>query len=235
MSRLTWDERNYETGLDRGVFYPKNSPGESWNGLVNVRASHAYPDGSSRYIDGVRIASNNRRGQFSGTIEAFTYPDSFFEDPLFQRLQKRFGMSYRVDNKIHLVYNVLIQSPSHTTEQLETEPFSWDFTTTPMSVPGERMSSHLIVDEQKAYAWTITQLENLLYGSDEGGARLPSPEEVLAIFDVNSILKVTDNGDGTFTIDGPDDAVIDNGDGTFSVTWPSVVIIDSNEYSISSL
>lgn len=235
MSRLSWDLRNYQSGLDRGVFYPKNSPGESWNGLVRVLESHVYPEGQVRYMDGVKYGTNRRLGEFSGTIEAFTYPDSFYEDVLSQRRQRGFGLSYRVGSKIHLVYNILIQAPSHTTRQLDTEPFSWNFTTMGMPIPGSRMSAHLIVDTEKAYSWTIVQFENLLYGSDSMDARLPSPQEVLDIFEVNSIVRITDHGDGTFSIEGPDEVVVDNGDGTFEVNWPSVVILDANEYSISSL
>lgn len=235
MSRLRWDSRNYESGLDRGVFYPKNAPGESWNGLVSVRESSPYPDDQFRYIDGVKSYTNRRLGEFSGTIETFTYPNSFFDDPLIQRLKKRFDLSYRVQNKIHLVYNVLIQSPSHITQQLDTDPFSWNFTTMAMSVPGERMSAHLIVDESKAYSWTIVALEDLLYGSESGGAHLPSPEEVLAIFDVNSILKVTNHGDGSFTVEGPDETIQMLDATTFEITWPSAVYIDAVSYTLSSL
>jgi hypothetical protein len=199
-----------------------------------VDVTHSYPEGQSRYIDGVKTSTNRRKGDFSGTISAFTYPESFYEDVLSQRRQQGFGLSYRVGNEIHLVYNILIQPASKTTQQLETEPFVWDFTTKAMLL-GDRMTAHLIIDTGKAYSWTIAALEDLLYGSESADAHLPFPEEVLAIFDVNSILKVTDHGDGSFTLEGPDEAVIDNGDGTFEIIWPSVVIIDANEYRVSSL
>lgn len=235
MTRLSWTSREYDSGLSYGVFYPQNTPGESWTGLVSVQEAEPYSENQVRYVDGQKMYVGGRRGEFSGTIEAFTYPSSFFDDPLTQRLKKRFGLSYRVSDKIHLVYNILIKSPSHTTQQLDTDPFSWDFTTLAIPIPGNRMSAHLIIDERKAYSWTLTQLEDILYGSDTADARLPSPEEVLAIFDDNSILKVIDHGDGSFTVEGPDEAIQMLDSTTFEITWPSAVYIDTETYSISSL
>jgi hypothetical protein len=66
-------------------------------------------------------------------------------------------------------------------------------------------------------------------------ARLPDPQEIFDIFEANSILRVVDNGDGTFTVTGPDDAITMLDDTTFEIDWPSVVVIDSNTYEISSL
>lgn len=235
MSRLVWDERDYEAGLERGVIYPLTGVGEAWNGLVSVQDSLSDSDEETRYIDGVKTRRRRRVGEFSGTIEAFTYPDSFFEDVLTQRRQKGFGLSYRVGDKIHLVYNILVGPTTLNSQQLDTEPFSWDFTSLPVSVPGVRMSAHLVVDASKAYSWTIASLEDILYGSESTTPRLPLPEEVLNIFDINSILKVTNNGDGSFTVEGPDDVIQMLDPTTFQITWPSAVYINGESYTLSSL
>lgn len=234
ISRLTWDDRDYEAGLERGVFYPRNGPGEAWNGLTSVQES-SDEDEQVRYIDGIKSRRHRRMGEFSGTIEAFTYPDSFFENVLTQRRQQGFGLSYRVKDKIHLVYNILVGPTSFDARYLDTEPFSWSFTTAPVQVPGARLSSHLVIDTVKAYPATVAALEDLLYGSDSISPQLPSPEEVLNVFDINSILKVTDNGDGSFTVEGPDDVIQMLDPTTFQITWPSAVYIDEDSYSISSL
>lgn len=235
MARLVWDERDYDTGLDRGVFYPPRGIGEAWNGLTSVQESPSDTDERTVYIDGIKAKRTQRVGEFSGSIEAFTYPHSFFEDVLSQRRQKGFGLTYRVKDKIHLVYNVLAGPSSFNYQQSDSEPFSWSFTTMPIPVPGARMSAHLIVDATKAYSWTVTSLEDVLYGTESTTPRLPLPEEVLNIFDINSILKVTDNGDGSFTVEGPDDVIQMLDPTTFQITWPSAVYIDGESYTLTSL
>lgn len=224
MARLVWDGRNYDTGLDRGVLYPTASPGVPWNGLTSVQDSPS-SDIQVRYLDGVKTY-RQLQTTFAGTIEAFTYPEP---------LPKTFGMSYRVKDKIHIVYNVTLGPANINYRQLDTDPFSWSFSTKPVPVPGAKISSHLIVDGAKAYSWTLSALEDILYGSDANHPRLPLPDEVLNVFDINSILKVTDHGDGTFTVDGPDDVVIMLDATTFQITWPSAVYIDEDTYTISSL
>lgn len=235
MTRLTWDQdRLYEIGLDRGVFYPPVGPGEAWNGLISVKESEESGI-SSRYIDGVKTHQRRNKGYFSGSIQAYTYPDSFYDHILLQRRSVNFGLSYRTNNKIHLVYNVLLSPTQQAHTQKEPGIFDWDFSTLPISMPDNTRSSHIVIDTNVAYSSTIEDLENLIYGHDAENARLPSPQEVLDVFEDNSILKVTDHGDGTFTVEGPDEAIIMLDSTTFQITWPSAVYIDSTSYTIHSL
>lgn len=239
MAKLSWDgNRNYESGLDRGVFYPKDGPGEVWNGLVSVTEN---PDSDSkiRYIDGVKTNQRRRSSDFSGTIEAYSHPESFYENVLAQSRSKNFGLSYRVKTrdayKLHLVYNVLVLPTAFSYKQFETDTFSWVFETKPLVFPAARASAHFVIDTGLAYDWTVLALEDILYGSEEEAARLPTPQEVLDIFEDNSILQVTDNGDGTFTVVGPDSAIEMLDSTTFQITWPSAIFIDAVSYNISSL
>ena len=237
---MTWDRsREYEIGLDRGVLYPQDGPAESWNGLISVVETPSDDSLQSRHIDGVKTSSRRRTGGFSGTIEAFTYPPSL-DDHIFSRDRlKSFGLSYRVPTqtryKIHLVYNVRFSPEGILRKQSETASFSWNFTTKPVSVPEAKASAHLIVDTDKAYSWTVSSLEDLLYGNESGAPRLPSPAEVFEVFEENSILRVIDNGDGTFTVDGPDSAIQMLDLTTFQIDWPSAIYIDASTYKISSL
>lgn len=240
MTKLTWtDERVYEHGIDRGVFYPPVGPGEAWNGLISVQETPEDFGVNFRYIDGVKVAMNRRPGEFSGIIQAFTYPDSFFEDILTQRRARVFGMSYRVtggDNyRIHLVYNLVVQPSQAKYEQKEATNFSWPFTTSPVTTPGAKKTAHLIVDTRLAYSWTLQAIEDILYGTDGEDSRLPTPQEVWDIVEENSIVIVTDHGDGTFTVTGPDDVILDLGSNEFEITWPSVINISADNYQISSL
>lgn len=229
----------YELGVDRGVFYLPGRAGEPWNGLSNVLEDPVGVDGEARYIDGVKHFFRNRVGSFSGKIQAFTYPDSFYDHILVKRIPPLFGFSYRISEgdhyKIHLVYNLTISPEGISRKTFDIDAFVWDFTTRPVPVPGSRVSAHLVIDSSIAYPSTMQQLEDILYGSDVASARLPLPEEILDIFEENAIVKVIDHGDGTFTITGPDSAVYMTGPTSWEVNWPSAVWIDEDTYTVSSL
>jgi hypothetical protein len=242
--RIAWDtgERVYTSGISQGVMYPGNSPGVAWNGLVSVTESAdndratGYTDGRAYHIQGIS------RG-FSGIISAFTYPDEL--EPFISQVYGKsaaaqhhiFGLSYRTNREVHLVYNVLLSrnTKEYRSPSPEEEPVSleWDFTTTPVKIPGGKPSSHIVI--MVADTQAFADLETLIYGDDENEPLLPLPEDVIAIFESYATLKVTDNGDGTFTVTGPDEAITIIDSTTFRIDWPSVVPVDDTTYRISSL
>lgn len=242
MTRLVWDridEREYEAGLDRGVFYPLNGPGHSWNGLVSVEESPSEADPSTRYFDGKKLPARNRRGEFAGTIQAYTYPTISSSGLVTPHRRSLFSLSYRVQTdrgyKIHLVYNVLATPSERNYRYESTDPFSWEFSTRGMPGPGGIIVSHLVIDSSEAYPETMTALEDVLYGNDAGSPRLPTPDEVFDIFEENSILQIIDHGDGTWTAIGPDDVITMLDPTTFQIDWPSAVMISVDSYTIESL
>jgi hypothetical protein len=246
MTRLSWGnaiERIYEAGVDRGVLYPFGRGGIPWNGLVSVKESTSEFDVSANYVDGLKYQRRHTPGSYAATIEALTYPDEFEE-------QKPFGFSYRtmIGNavagsdygyRLHLVYNALAAPADKDFSSLDGDSsettFSWDITTRPIQIEGHGPSAHLIVDTTKAYSWTVKAFEDLIYGTEASQARLPSPQEVLDLFDANSVLKITNHGDGTWTAEGPDDLVQMVSATEFRIDWPSVVFLDNDTYQISSL
>ena len=239
ITRLVWGPNTeYEAGADRGVFYPKTGSGEVWNGLTSVVESPSSSDEGNRYLDGVKSRHRRNLGFLDGTIEAISYPNSFYSDILVQKRAKPFGMSYRTKTadsyKIHLVYNVLV-SPSAYVHRTSVETYSWSFTSLPVDIPYAVKSAHLIIEAKTAYSWTIAALEDVLYGTDEAEASLPLPTEIFDIFEANSILQIIDNGDGTWTAIGPDDVITMLDSTTFQIDWPSAVYIDANSYTIHSL
>jgi hypothetical protein len=202
--------------------------------LSSVKETDSGSDIQTRYLDGVKTLQRRRKGDFSGSVEAYTYPEL-----LEQRRLKSFGFSYRVTtgkgSKIHLIYNAQFSPGEVAHKQSEVDLISWDFVTKAIPIPDVAMSAHLIVDADLAYPETVAALEDILYGSDALTARLPSPEEVLEVFEEHSILRVIDHGDGTFTITGPDSAIQMLSSTTWQITWPSAIYIDAVTYSISSL
>lgn len=243
ISRLTWDQEDaYEIGVDRGVFYPPVGPGESWSGLISVKEAPTGQE-STFWIDGAKSNRKNTRGEFSGSLSSFSYPSSFYDYILIPRRVKPFGLSYRVltegTYKLHLVYNVIFAPSAREYQQDAAVLYSWDFTALPVEVQGgwdtTFRTAHLVVSGDIAYSSAISDLEDVLYGTDSTDPYLPTPSEVLAIFEANSILQIIDNGDGTWTAIGPDDAITMLDPITFQIDWPSAVYIDANTYSIHSL
>lgn len=239
IARLTWNARDYDLGVDRGVLYPPSGIGEAWNGLISITEAPVESTNRARYQDGIRIHNRQSSGYFAGTINAFSYPPSFYDDILVQSRPKTFGMTYRTTNKthhkIHLVYNVLLAPSQYVHQQSLIESYSWSFTTFPIDIPGAKRSSHLVVQTSIAYPWTVSALEDILYGTEGENPRLPTPQEVFDIFESNSILQIIDHGDGTWSAIGPDDVIQMLDIHTFQIDWPSAVFIDADSYTISSL
>lgn len=211
MTRISWNstgERTFETGVDRGVFYPLLGEGVAWNGLIAVREAVSGGEAEPYYHDGVKYMNRSSPEEFEGSIEAFTYPDEFavcdgtvtLVDGLQVTQQRRhpFDLTYRtlvgndVDStnhgyKIHFVYNVLAEPTEreYDTEDdtIDAMTFSWDFTTTPIVVDTvHRPASHFIVNTTTADPAKITELEDILYGTVDDSARMIRPEELIELF-----------------------------------------------------
>lgn len=261
MSRLTWGapgSRFYETGVDRGVLYVTGLPGVAWTGLTSVEISPSGGGVKSYYLDGNKYLMVSATEEFGATINAFTYPEEFglcdgTSQPrtglrLTQQRRKSFGFSYRtmVGNdlsgdagyKIHIVYNALAepssQSYSSMSEDVDPVEFAWTITTRPPSVAGYKHTSHIEIDSRTTDHNVLEAIEEVLYGNDENLPRLPSFAELLTIFDDLYVFIVTDNGDQTFTIEGPDEAITALPDIYLQFNWPTVVELDENTYTISS-
>lgn len=204
-------ERQYENGVDRGVLYLfKNGAygnGTVWNGLTAVNESPSGAEASALYADNIKYLNLMSAEEFGASIEAYMYPDEFAEcdgsaeiaPGVYAGQQKRcmFGFSYRtklgndVDGgdfgyKLHLLYGCLA-SPSekgYATENDSPEAItlSWEISTTPVEVPGLKPTSCVTIDSTKVDAEKLAALEAILYGSDDGEARLPLPKELATIF-----------------------------------------------------
>ena len=212
-------ERLFEAGVDRGVLYIPNNgiydTGYSWNGLTAVTETPTGAEATAQYADNIKYLNLISAEDFGGTIEAFTYPAAFAQCDgtaypqagvaIGQQARKSFGFSFRTrlgndtngtDNgyKLHLVYGALAAPSEKAYNTINDSPeamtFSWEFTTTPVSVTGLKPTAILTVDSTKVSASALTTLENFLYGTAATSARLPLPDEVIAIF-AGSIAKVT--------------------------------------------
>lgn len=259
MSRLVWgepDKRLYETGIDRGVFYPVEGVGVPWNGLIAVSEAPSGGDIIQNYFDGTKFRQQRQSDSYSAKLSAYTYPREFEPyDGLdvvghAQQRRKMFNLSYRTTigdgngtkdhHLIHLVYNAVVSPTTNGFSSMgsgvQTAVFEWQLETVPEILPTGEVSAHLIINTAIAYPWAISAFEDILYGSANTEPRFPSITEVLNLFEDASILRITDNGDGTFTADGPDEIVKPVGADLWEIgPWPSVVQIDTNTYRLTSL
>jgi hypothetical protein len=265
MPRISWDdpgERFYEAGLDRGVLYVDNQPGVPWNGLISVTEKPSGGTATAYYIDGEKYLNVASPEEFSGSISAFTYPDEFegcdgtvaadFGLYVTNQPRKPFSFAYRtaVGNdeaganlayKLHLIYNALATPSQRANNTLTDSPspvnFSWDFTTNPPGMPGFKPSAHVIIDTRIAHPGSVSDVENILYGTDTDAARIPMLDELIAIFELNATLRITYHGDGTWTaITSDDDTTIITmlDANTFQIAWDSAVVTGPDTYTLSS-
>ena len=265
MAELIWGElsnRVYETGIDRGVLYVDDNPGVPWDGLISLDQEPTGGAIREFYLDGEKIMSLSKDTDFKAKLTAYSSPPefdlcdgmAFLRNGLFSTMQPRkpFGLAYRttVGNgtdgddfgyKIHLIYNCMAVPSNQSFKSKGDKPnltnFTWDISTKPEVVPGSKKTAHLVIDSTKAYDWAISSIEQILYGTADQDPRLPLPTEVVQIFEDNSILQITDNGDGTWTAAGPDAVVSMVNPDEFQISWPSVIFTDVDQtiYNVTSL
>lgn len=261
MARMEWNvagSRFYEAGVDRGVLYIGEDPGVPWIGLISVEEEISGGEATPYYIDGAKYLNLSASEEFQATITAYTYPVEFSQCDgtervrpglLFsQQKRKSFGFSYRtrVGNdiggtdhayKIHLIYEALAtpstRSTSSFADSIEASDFSWGLTTKPPSVSGYAPTSHVVVDSRYTHPDTLADIEDILYGTESTVPRLLSAEELIEIFDTPVVWSVTDNGDGTFLVAGPNENVADIGLDSFQLDHPSVEIVDEDSFTIT--
>lgn len=211
MTRLNWNtagQRFFEAGLDRGVLYVGDAPGVPWMGLTSVTEKTLGVTIRPRYLDGIKITNGHTLGEAGATIEAYTYPSEFEAcdgtkvvrhglRAAHQR-RKKFSMAYRtrVGNdlkgvelayKIHLLYNGLAEPADKQSETLSEDTdafnFSWEVTTQPVLVEGLAPSAHFTIDSRDTPQLLLEAIEDILYGTENTAPRIPSPGELVFMFD----------------------------------------------------
>ena len=207
-------KRLYETGVKMGVLYPIQegglySKGVAWNGLITVTESPSGAEATALYADDIKYLNLLSNEEFGATIEAYTYPDEFAECDgsaslatgvmIGQQKRKTFGLCYRTalgndvegndyGYKLHLVYGCLAAPSEKGFSTINDSPeaitFSWEVSTTPVSVTGFKPTSQITIDSTKVNAEKLSALEDILYGKagdESNGPRLPLPNEVATL------------------------------------------------------
>ncbi len=211
-------ERLYETGVKQCVLYlPTNgvyNKGVAWNGITAVNENPSGAEATALYADDSKYLNLYSVEEFGATVEAYTYPDEFAECDgsaeiakgvmVGQQTRKTFGLCYRttigndVDGndhgyKLHIIYGAMA-SPSEKpystiNDSPEAMTFSWELTTTPVTVTGKKPTASIVIDSTKCDPQKLAALEAILYGKDatseqaNDGAdpRLPLPDEIATL------------------------------------------------------
>lgn len=204
-------ERLYETGVKNGVLYSVDaagaySKGVAWNGLTAVNENPSGAEPNPLYADDIKYLSLMSAEEFGATVEAYTYPDEFAECDgsaeiakgviIGQQDRKKFGLCYRTTlgndvkgtdygYKLHLVYGAQAAPSDKNFETINDNPdaitFSWELSTTPVSVEGHKPTATITIDSTKVDSTKLKALEDILYGTDENEARLPLPDEIATL------------------------------------------------------
>lgn len=202
-------KRFYETGVSKGVVYPQSNgtypKGYAWNGLTAVTESPSGAEPTPLYADNIKYLNLLSTEEFAATVEAYTYPDEFAECDgsaslakgavIGQQSRKTFGLCYQTKlgndtdgdkhgYKIHIIYGCLAAPSEKAYATVNDSPeaitFSWEVSTTPVSVEGMEPTATVVIDSTKADPEKLKALEKILYGDETGdGPRLPLPSEII--------------------------------------------------------
>ena len=211
---IVWDnpeDRLYETGVDHGVLYRRDSTGAystgvPWNGLTAINENPSGADATKLWADNIKYLTLRTAEEYGYTIEAYTYPDEWMECDgsasiatgafIGQQERKTFGLSYRTligddiehndhGYKLHLVYGSSASPSGKNYQTVNDSPeaitFSWECDTTPVPVTGHKPTATVVIDSTKCDATKLAALEEILYGKDSTAPRLPLPDEVASI------------------------------------------------------
>jgi hypothetical protein len=211
------------------------------------------------YFDGDKIYDNIFYDDYSATLNVLTYPDEFLPfdgvaaigKGLFAEDQKpsRFSLSYRTrvgddlkgaesGYKIHLVYNLtaIPDATSYSTISGDADPieFSWDVSGIPEVISGYNATAHAILDTRKVNKYLLSDLYDIIYGTDTVAPRLPGLNELTNLVASWNLITITDNGDDTWTATGPDEYFSTLADGSFQITGVDATYLDADTYTVST-
>lgn len=203
-------ERYYETGVDKVALYVQENgtypKGVAWNGVTAITESPSGAEPTPLYADNIKYLNLISAEELALSIEAYQSPEEFdvcdgTASPVAglnigQQDRKTFGLAYRtlIGNDtdgnnhgyaLHLVYGCLAapSEKAHNTvnDSPEATTLSWEVSTTPVAVTGFKPTSSLEINSTKVDKDKLAALEAMLFGSAEGEASLPLPDEVITM------------------------------------------------------
>lgn len=202
-------ERFYQAGVSKVVFYPQTvsgyGDGEAWNGVTGIQDTPSGGEYSPFWADNMKYANVQSAEEYGASVTCYYFPHGFLVCNGFAELvpgvrigqqpRKGFGLCYRteigndVDESIgyelHLIYGAKA-SPSEEdnntkNDSPELKEMTFELSTTPIQVTGHKPTSSLIISSLDVSAAKMAELEDLLYGTANTAATLPTPDEIAAL------------------------------------------------------
>lgn len=230
---ITWDTNGIASGVDRCVLY-SGGIATAWSGVTSIYEKPGAPDVLVYYLDGIKHQQRVFEDTYEAELSAFTYPD------VVDRIGP-FNLTYRTlfdgGYELHMVYGVMFlqKDVGYPSEDETSDPidFKWDVLP---AITRVSKSLHLKVNTFDTDPYFVSQLEDVLYGTDSTDASLPSVEELESMFEEFwKIVHVVANEDGSIEITAPDEIWTNNPDGTVDIDALSVIYDeDGDVFTIGS-
>jgi hypothetical protein len=260
MPKINWDllgDKAYESGLDHGVLYLPDGSAVPWNGLTSV-SENLNRSTEPVFLDGSKISDIVSLGTFSASLSAVTYPNELdlLEGAiplrngvyLEEQPHQPFGLCYRtkIGNdldgdeagyKIHIVYNITAIPSDRTYASAGSDPslveFEWELSTVPEYLEGYRPSAYMVIKTHELDPLLLKDIERILYGDSYSDAALIPMNELVAYINDWFRIKITDNGDGTWTAFTNFGYIFLLEDGEFTITSANAIFLDEETYTLT--
>lgn len=227
-------------GLDRGFLYPPDSDGVPWVGLTSLEEQEDGFRLETYHVDGRKVGHRHVAGNYTATLASYDDP---FKDRKYEGVL--FGVSYREmlsndDYRLHIVQGLSVSKAGFTRSSVNPTPtpetHSWYMAAVDIPLGDDVHGSHLILDSALIYPWVLRDIEAVLYGYPNGGARIPTIDEIYDIFATMNLV-IIDHGDGTWSAVGHDVMVAMLDSTEFMISSPTVEMVDGEEhtYDVESL
>jgi hypothetical protein len=136
--------------------------------------------------------------------------------------------------KLHIVYNALAEPASRNNNTLSSSPtplsLSWDITTTPKKITGIKPTAHLVLESTEVAESVLRAIEDVIYGTETSQPHIPSPLELLAIYEEAESLVIEDLGGGMYAAEG---LTVENlGSGLFAIDHDDVVLNGDGSFTV---
>lgn len=213
MASLQWDapgSKTFESGIDRGVLYVKDSIGVPWVGLKEVIITENGGEPDPQYIEGRKFINTTINSDIEATLSAISIPDEFMPCDGVQKLnymglystlqeRKQFDLSWRTllgndlsgtnyAYKIHLLFNITAlpsdRNYQSTSNDAQIVQYRYKLSAVPKSFDGRKSTAYVVINSSRYTTSQMNSLTDILYGSSTSNPRMVTPEELSSIFGV---------------------------------------------------
>lgn len=181
----------------------------AWSGLTAVNQNPSGAEATALYADNIKYLNLISAENFAATIEAYDYPDEFEECDgsatlvtgvlAGQQPRKKFCFVYITNVgsdtdaaeslKLHIIYGCTAACSARNFQTVNESPeaitFSWEVSTTPVSVTNAQPTAHLEIDAKAIGQTKFNTLCTTLFGTGSTEGKVLTPDEVVTLVESN--------------------------------------------------